>query len=44
MAGVYCPRCQSKCLLEQDGISCSNCGTALVQPVAPAPTKPSKEK
>jgi len=37
MAGVYCARCQTKTLLEQDGRTCSNCGTTLV---LSAPTKP----
>ena len=32
MGGVYCPRCQTKVLLEQDGKSCSNCGRVLVVP------------
>ncbi len=32
MAGVYCPRCETNVLLEQDGRSCSNCGTKLVTP------------
>lgn len=30
MAGVWCPRCQSRVILEQDGRSCSNCGRTLV--------------
>jgi hypothetical protein len=32
MSGVYCQRCQTKVLLEQDGRSCSNCGAVLVGP------------
>ena len=36
MAGVYCDRCQTKVLLEQDGVSCSNCGAVLVT-TAPKP-------
>lgn len=30
MPGVYCPRCQTRVILEQDGQSCSNCGRKLV--------------
>lgn len=39
MAGVYCPRCETKVILEQDGQSCSNCGRQLViaAPVKEAP-------
>ena len=39
MAGVYCGRCQTKVLLEQDGRSCSNCGNPIIGPPAPPPAK-----
>ena len=42
MAGVYCHRCQTNVILEQDGRSCSNCGTVLVQPYSPQPPEPEK--
>ncbi len=32
MAGVFCPRCETQVMLEQDGKSCSNCGSVLVRP------------
>lgn len=32
MAGVYCSNCKTGVLLEQDGQSCSNCGTQLTSP------------
>ncbi len=32
MAGVFCPRCRCTVMLEQDGKSCSNCGSVLVRP------------
>ena len=35
MPGVYCTRCQSRVILEQDGVSCSNCKAILVAPVQP---------
>ena len=39
MAGVWCPRCQAKVILEQDDQSCSNCGRKLVI-AAPTPPPP----
>jgi hypothetical protein len=43
MSGVYCERCQTNVLLEQDGRSCSNCGAVLVirapKPPPPPPRK-----
>jgi hypothetical protein len=38
MSGVYCQRCQTNVILEQDGRSCSNCGKVLVI-AAPTPPK-----
>ncbi len=40
MAGVYCDRCKTTVLLEQDGKSCSNCGSVLVTPIKPTAKKP----
>ncbi len=40
MSGVYCDRCKTTVLLEQDGKSCSNCGSVLVTPKKPATKKP----
>jgi DNA-directed RNA polymerase subunit RPC12/RpoP len=42
MAGVYCDRCKTKVILEQDGVSCSNCSAVLVTKAPP--TKPKKAK
>ena len=44
MAGVYCKRCQTNVLLEQDGCSCSNCGAVLVTPVNAGPYYDKKAK
>ena len=44
MAGVYCSRCQTTVLLEQDGRSCSNCGAVLVAPVPPPEPPPAARK
>lgn len=44
MAGVYCRRCQTNVLLEQDGRTCSNCGAVLVQPVGEPNRPPKKER
>lgn len=41
MASVYCPRCETNVILEQDGRSCSNCGRELVIPVSPGKEKAS---
>jgi len=48
--GVYCPNCQTKVILEQDGVSCSNCGAELVRPLnspkpraAPKPPTPTPD-
>lgn len=35
MPGVFCARCNSKVILEQDDKSCSNCGAQLVTPIPP---------
>ena len=43
MAGVYCDRCKTQVILEQDGVSCSNCGAVLVTR-APAPKPPAKRR
>ncbi len=42
MAGVFCDRCKTNVMLEQDGMSCSNCGAVLVRP-ARAAKKPKDE-
>ncbi len=34
MPGPYCDTCKSSVILEQDGVSCSNCGSAIVGPTA----------
>jgi len=39
LAGVFCPRCLCKVLLEQDGQSCSNCGRKLVIAAPAAPER-----
>jgi hypothetical protein len=45
VAGVYCDRCMTKVLLEQDGASCSNCGAILVTKAPQPPArKPKKAK
>ncbi len=36
MPGPYCDTCKSSVILEQDGVSCSNCGRAIVGPTAKA--------
>ena len=38
--GPYCARCQTGVRLEQDGRSCSNCGTLLVTPIPPTDQRP----
>jgi hypothetical protein len=45
MSGVYCDRCQTKVLLEQDGRSCSNCHAVLVikAPKPPARKPPARK-
>ena len=37
MPGVYCERCGTNVILEQDGKSCSNCGAVLVRPILQGP-------
>ncbi len=39
MPGPYCGTCKSSVILEQDGVSCSNCGRAIVGPTAKATQK-----
>jgi len=29
--GPYCRRCETGVKLEQDGLSCSNCGAAIIR-------------
>jgi hypothetical protein len=36
----YCNRCQTAVILEQDGVSCSNCGTQLMTPIPPSQQRP----
>ena len=43
--GIFCERCQTNVILEQDQSSCSNCGGTLIEPrTKPAAKKPAAKK